>query len=269
MGKTTINWADYTFNPWHGCTEVSAGCDNCYAAALDRRHLHSEKEHWGPGVERLIMNASIWEQPLAWNRKALREGAGRPRVFCASMADWADKEAPDGQRAKLWNIIRQTPALDWLLLTKRPQNVLKYLPDDWGNGYSNVWLGVTCENRRQGVPRLEILRKIPARVRFVSFEPLLEDLSTLNLKGIHWAILGGETGGSARPIAVEWVRSLLNQCRSCGVEAWVKQLGRCPMVGHEPLIVRDEDGKRDLKGDDPTTWPTSLYALDVRALPIP
>ena len=78
MGKTTINWADYTFNPWHGCTKVSAGCDHCYAETLDRRHLHSKKEHWGPGVERLIMGDLIWEQPHVWNRKALRDGAGRP-----------------------------------------------------------------------------------------------------------------------------------------------------------------------------------------------
>jgi protein gp37 len=268
VGKTTINWADYTFNPWHGCTEVSAGCVNCYAEALDRRHLHSEKEHWGKGLERQIMRDSIWEQPHAWNRKALRDGAGRPRVFCASMADWADKEAPGGQREKLWNVIQQTPALDWLLLTKRPQNVLRYLPADWGDGYSNVWLGVTCENKLEGVPRLKILGKIPAKIRFVSFEPLLEDLGTLNLEGMHWAIIGGETGRSARPIAMEWVRSLLNQCRPSGVAAWVKQLGRFPTIGQQPLVLRDKEGHRDSKGEDPAIWPSNLQELKVRQLPI-
>ena len=171
------------------------------------------------------------------------------------------------RRAKLWKLIRQTPAIDWLLLTKRPQNALRYLPTDWGNGYTNVWLGVTCENQRQGVPRLETLRNIPARVRFVSFEPLLEDLGSVNLDGVHWAIIGGETGLSARPMATEWVRSLLDQCRRAGVAPWVKQLGRCPTFGEQPLVLRDKEGHRDSKGADPAAWPSKLHELKVRELP--
>ena len=138
---------------------------------------------------------------------------------------------------------------------------------DWGNGYSNVWLGVTCENQRQGVPRLETLRNIPARVRFVSFEPLLEDLGSVNLDGVHWAIIGGETGLSARPMATEWVRSLLDQCRRAGVAPWVKQLGRCPTFGEQPLVLRDKEGHRDSKGADPAAWPSKLHELKVRELP--
>ena len=122
---TKINWAKYTFNPWHGCTKVSAGCDHCYAESLDRRHLHSREYHWGPGVERQVMGDHLWLQPIAWNESEANADA-RPRVFCASMADWADVEAPAGQREKLWELIRKTPNLDWLLLTKRPQNIRMY-----------------------------------------------------------------------------------------------------------------------------------------------
>lgn len=268
MPLTKINWAKYTFNPWHGCTKVSAGCDHCYAESLDRRHLHSREYHWGPGVERQVMGDHLWLQPIAWNESEANADA-RPRVFCASMADWADVEAPAGQREKLWELIRKTPNLDWLLLTKRPQNIRMYLPSDWGNGYNNVWMGVTCENRLSGLKRIDTLRKVAAKVRFVSFEPLLEGLGALNLDGIHWAIIGGETGASAREMEIGWMQSILHECQKSGVAAWVKQLGRRPVKDGQPVIVRNEKGHRDTKGDDPDFWPASLNNLDLRSEPLP
>ncbi len=266
MEKTKINWATSTFNPWHGCTRVSSGCDHCYAEREDGRKLFSDETHWGKGVPRKAMAETYWKQPFTWERKAAREGT-RPRVFCASMADWADSEAPQGARQRLWQTIGQTPHLDWLLLTKRPGNIRRFLPADWGDGYPNVWLGVTTENRKQGLPRISVLRTIPATVRFVSFEPLLEDLGQLDLTGIHWAITGGETGPKARVMDTQWARSIITQCREQQVAVWVKQLGRRPVESGVELRLMKEDGRRDYKGDNPTLWPKELICLSVRCLP--
>jgi protein gp37 len=268
LENTKINWADDTFNPWQGCTKVSNGCDHCYAERQDNRDLqHEKKSHWGKGVPRKTMAASTLKKPFAWDRKAARE-ARRRRVFCASMADWADTEASKGAREKLWETIRKTPHLDWLLLTKRPGNIRKCLPADWGEGYPNVWLGVTAENRLQGLPRIRILRKIPAAIRFVSFEPLLENLGEVDLAGIDWAIIGGETGPKARSMDVRWARSLIAQCKKQKVAVWVKQLGRRPVDDGVKLRLRKkEDGRKDYKGEKVALWPSNLARLNVRRHP--
>jgi protein gp37 len=267
--RTKINWANSTFNPWQGCTWVSAGCDNCYAKRQDARRLHGDKEtHWGTGAARKLLSEANWLKPLAWNRKAGREGT-RPRVFCASMADWADKDVPEGQRDRLWETIQHTPNLDWLLLTKRAPDIRKYLPAGWGKtGYANCWLGVSVENRKKGVPRIDKLRKVPASVRFLSVEPLLEDLGPLDLSGIHWVIIGGETGPGARSMDTGWVRSILSQCKDQGVPAWLKQLGRSPTHAGKELVLADAEGKRSSKGEDFDIWPKGLGRLKVRQLPI-
>lgn len=266
MKGTAINWCDNTFNCWEGCTKVSPGCTHCYAKVQDDRHLRGEQSHWGPGNSRRIMADAYWRQPLAWEREAAKAGT-RPRVFCASMADWADNEAPAGQRDRLWKLIRQTPHLDWLLLTKRANNIKKCLPTDWGAGYANVWLGVSVENRKHGLPRLDILRAIPATVRFASIEPLLEDLGTVNLTGINWAVIGGESGSGARPLDVAWVQSLIKQCRAQGVAPWVKQLGKSPSDKGEPLPIFGQNGKPSGHADDWDRWPEHLAYLKVRDLP--
>ena len=170
MKGSAINWCDNTFNGWEGCTRVSPGCDHCYAETRDGRHLTEPVSHWGKGAPRRVMSDVKWREPLSWNRDAAGADT-RPRVFCASLADWADSEAPTGQRERLWALIRETPNLDWLLLTKRAGNIRRMLPPDWGTGYPNVWLGVTVENRQHGLPRLDALRSIPAAVRFASIEP--------------------------------------------------------------------------------------------------
>ncbi len=141
------------------------------------------------------------------------------------MCDWADKNSPPGQRKKLWEVVRCTPDLDWLLLTKRAPNISKFLPHDWGSGYENVWLGVTVENRSHGQPRIEYLRGIPAKVRFLSVEPLLEDLGEIDLAGIHWVIVGGESGPLARPMMAEWMENICRQCEKAGVAFFFKQWG--------------------------------------------
>ncbi len=170
-------------------------------------------------------------------------------------------------RDRLWETIRQTPHLSWLLLTKRPENIRKYLPADWGTGYLNVWLGVSAEDKKKGVRRIMLLKTIPATIRFVSFEPLLEDLGELDLTGIHWAIIGGETGPNARSMDAHWAKSILAQCRKQKVAAWVKQLGRYPKLNGTPLRLVDDDGEWDRKGENIHNWPRSLKELSIRRHP--
>lgn len=217
---TGIAWTHHTFNPWWGCEAVSPGCERCYAAALDKRTGGS---YWD-GVPPRTMSAHNWKQPDRWQRKAVAANERR-RVFSGSMCDWADKRAPDGQRDRLWQVIRDTPMLDWQLLTKRAPNMVKYLPADWGEGYDNVWLGVTVENRAHGLPRLRHLREIPARVRFISAEPLLEDLGEIDLTGIHWCIIGGESGSRPRWMNPVWAQRLIARCREQDVQVFFKQWG--------------------------------------------
>ncbi|MEM6775636.1 MAG: DUF5131 family protein, partial [Pseudomonadota bacterium] len=175
MGDTTgISWTDHTFNPWWGCTKIAPGCDNCYAATLDAR---TGGDYWDPKVAPRRTKAPNWRKPRKWNEIAEISNRRR-RVFCGSMMDWCDKNAPPGARAELFELIKQTPMLDWQLLTKRATRIQECLPADWGDGYPNVWLGVTAEDVEFGIPRINALREIPAAVRFVSAEPLLEDLGT-------------------------------------------------------------------------------------------
>lgn len=219
--NTLISWTCSTFNAWWGCTKVSPGCDNCYAEALDKR---TGGCYWGPHTVPRTLSDANWKQPLQWQRKAEKSGSRR-KVFCGSMSDVFDNNAPAGQRERLWDLIKQTPMLDWQLLTKRAANIEKYLPADWGNGYGNVWLGVSVEDKKYGIPRIDILRSIPATIRFISAEPLLEDLGSLELKGIHWIIAGGESGNRARLMDIEWVENLHRQSIEAGVPFFYKQFG--------------------------------------------
>lgn len=220
--KTEIAWTDSTFNPWWGCSKVGAGCDHCYAEKWDAKW---GGDHWDPGKAPRVMSDKNWNQPLRWQKEAESTGVRR-RVFCGSMCDWADKNAPAGQLDRLWDLIRKTPLLDWQLLSKRASRIGKCLPNDWESGptYQNVWLGVTVENIEHGLPRIEHLNKIPARVRFLSMEPLLEDVGEINLNGIDWVIVGGESGEFARPMEIEWAENILAQCREYSVPFFFKQM---------------------------------------------
>jgi protein gp37 len=236
MAETTIEWADFTFNPWTGCTRVSPGCDHCYAEGWAKRSGHVE---WGPHAPRRRTADAYWREPLKWNAKAAQAGR-RARVFCASLADVFDNHASilSEWRADLWALIAATPNLDWLLLTKRPQNIARMLPPTWGDGWPNVWLGTTVENQTEANRRIPHLLDTPARVRFLSCEPLLGpvalDMILTPEMGIHalsgicsdgsgpsgfsqgpgidWVICGGESGPGARPMHPDWARSLRDQC---------------------------------------------------------
>lgn len=224
MGQNTkIEWATHTFNPWWGCTKVSEACKHCYAESWAKR---VGQPVWGPKSSRRTFGEKHWQQPLRWNKKAEATG-DRPRVFCASMADvFEDRDELSPWREKLWPLIEATPHLDWLLLTKRPQNVARLA--GWGaNWPDNVWLGTTVELQTRAEELLPYLEAVPAKIRFISAEPLLGELrierwlqSTLN-----WVITGGESGPKARPASPLWFRSLHLQCMENQVAFHFKQWG--------------------------------------------
>ncbi len=235
--KTAIAWTDHTFNPVWGCTRVSEGCRHCYAETWAKRHGTG----WGPQAERRTFGPQHWEEPHKWNRAAERDGVRR-RVFCASMCDICeDHPVVAAEVEKLWPLIRATPNLDWQLLTKRPERFAIVHP----NGeYPNVWLGTSCEDQKTLDERVPHLRNFPAAVRFLSLEPLLTPIdlrfgivagkmgvrvATPRDIGIHWIIVGGETGPGHRPCEVAWIDSIVEQCRVSGVPCFVKQdSGRRP-----------------------------------------
>jgi protein gp37 len=265
MGEETkIEWTDHTFNPWWGCARVSPGCENCYAETFATGRM--KLPIWGPKAERRFFSDRHWAEPLKWARSAQREGVRR-RVFCASMADVFEDRADLAEpRERLFRLIEATPALDWLLLTKRPENIqrlCRWSVRRGGVWPSNVWLGTTAEDQKRLVARLEFLIQEAAAVRFLSVEPMLGPLDLENVtpyyieaiktgspfeptvavdalrghvKGpddvlphqVNWVIVGGESGSDARPFHVEWARSVVRQCRSAGVPVFVKQLGSHP-----------------------------------------
>ena len=258
MRSTPIAWTHSTFNPWLGCLRVSPACDHCYAAAIVKRtgrHDGQGSDLWDPHAERVRTSPSYWQQPIAWNREALAAGM-RHRVFCASMADIFDNHAAPDWRADLWALIRATPALEWQLLTKRPQSIAGMLPPDWGEGWSNVWLGTTTENQLEAARRVPHLVAIPAAIRFLSVEPMLEaiDLSPW-LAQLHHVIVGGESGigNRSRPMHPDWLRALRDQVQTAGLALFVKQLGSNRTAW---------PGVRHPKGEDPSEWPADLRIQD-------
>ena len=221
MKNTEISWCHHTFNPWWGCQKVSPGCVHCYAERLSKSVGSSL---WGETAPRRFFGEKHWNDPLKWNAEVQAEGE-RKRVFCASMADvFEDRADLLAPRARLFRLIEATPNLDWLLLSKRPENFKALLPASWGKGWDNVWLGVTVENQQMANKRTPLLQEIPAAVRFLSCEPLLGVL-TLELTNIHWVICGGESGYRYRPMKARWAAWLRDQCIDQGVPFHFKQWG--------------------------------------------
>lgn len=280
MGENSkIEWCHHTFNAWWGCQRVSPACEHCYAESFSKR---LGKDLWGPGKERQVMSEKYWRQPLAWDKQAANKGE-RARVFCSSMADvFEDHPTVNQEREKLWQLIDQTPNLDWLLLTKRPENFGRFLPfsdcrapDLFKEYFPNVWLGVTAENQEWADKRIPLLLEIPAAVRFVSAEPLLGPIdiskhfhccpscgrprhdriadscgycqSYSDWRGLDWVIVGGESGHGARPSHPDWFRSLRNQCEAAGVSFFFKQHGEYEPV--TPLYDGRDESAENGRGD--------------------
>jgi protein gp37 len=318
--NSNIEWCDHTFNPWIGCTKVSPGCANCYAETLDRNRFSktlggaskaAPVSHWGKGAPRYQTSVANWKQPLAWDKAARGEGRPtlecpsceapwsececgfaqrKPRVFCASLADWLDDEVPIEWLCLLLSTIDICENLDWLMLTKRPQNwrsrlvaVTHYSPASRGgllahrwlaeNAPSNVWVGTTVEDQLRADERIpELLLQIPARIRFLSCEPLLGPVNLDQIpdggngtcfsaltgaytkgipedqlpplpypKTVDWVICGGESGKDARPFVVEWADDIRRQCETAGVPFFMKQMGDNPITSNANVLDWPED----------------------------
>lgn len=278
MGANSgIEWTHHTFNPWRGCVKVSPACAHCYAETWAKR---TGKPIWGPHTQREHAAESYWNGPRKWDAQALEAGERR-RVFCASLADvFEDRNDVIAARLRLFSLIEATPNLDWLLLTKRPENMLRFAPAKWeALGWpKNVWAGTTVENQEVSHARLTALSRVPAAVRFISAEPLLGPLEIQGWLGegdIDWVICGGESGGKARPMQAEWARSLLEQCRTAGVPFLFKQWGEwAPFVRaveqHDIVVRPLPDGQMARIGKtqagrqlDGKTW--DEYPATVRA----
>jgi protein gp37 len=226
--QSAISWTDATFNPWIGCTKVSPACDHCYAESDNKRR--GWVAGWGAGVPR--RRTKTWGEPLKWNRKAAETGY-RTRVFCASLADVFDNEVPQAWREDLWELLRQTPHLRWILLTKRIGNARKMLPADWGAGYTNAGLMATLENQEVWDRDFPKLMATPAAWRGVSAEPLLGPIYIRDGYGntddcgkkLDWLITGGESGPHHRPLNMDWVRDLRDQCQRLRITYHHKQNG--------------------------------------------
>jgi len=246
--NTKIEWADHTFNPWEGCTKVGPGCDHCYAETRNARFAGGTAVNWGPGAPRRRTSAANWRKPLAWNAAAadfMAAHGRRQRVFCASLADVFDNAVDPQWRFDLMRLIEQTPALDWLLLTKRIGNAAAMLDQallainhgrwNWrDNTFPNVWLGATVVDQVEADRDIPKLLAVPAAHRFLSIEPLLGELDlSLFLHDAHlpvgqsvdWVIAGGESGPGARPMHPDWVRDLRDQCAAAAVPFLFKQWG--------------------------------------------
>jgi protein gp37 len=256
--RTAIAWCDHTFNPWLGCLRVSPACDHCYAAALARRTGRRDwagRDLWDPHADRVRTSPAYWREPYRWNAQAAAAGLRR-RVFCASMADVFDNQVPQAWRADLWALIGATPTLEWLLLTKRPHNARAMLPTAWGAGWPNVWLGTTTENQVEAARRIPHLVAIPAVIRFLSVEPMLEaiDLGPW-LDKLDWLIVGGESGigNRSRPMRPEWLRQLRDQAQAAGLAFFLKQVGSNRAAW---------PGVKHLKGEAPAEWPSDLRIQD-------
>lgn len=213
--QSAIEWTEQTWNPVTGCTKISPGCKHCYAETMARRLKAMGTRGYENGFFRLTLLPERLAEPV--KRK-------KPTVyFVNSMSDLFHEEIPDTFIRQVFDVIGQTPQHTYQILTKRadrlPEFFSKYeVP-------KNAWLGVSVENRKHGLARIDALREIPARIRFLSVEPLLEDLGKIDLRGIHWVIVGGESGPKARPMKQEWVVNVQVQCEQQNVAFFFKQWG--------------------------------------------
>jgi protein gp37 len=303
--NSNIEWTDHTFNGWWGCTKVHAGCKNCYAETRDRQFAQGVPSHWGNNPRRMVLGE--WHKPEKWNRDAMKAGK-RARVFCSSMCDvFEDYHGPvvdqqgkpvewsiDGLRRRIFTMIEETPHLEWLLLTKRPENVTKMVPLRWlDNWPDNVMTGTSPCDQKTANECIPHLLAVPGR-HFLSCEPLLgridlaldawfdedawrgkierprDGVAKRTRDLLHWVIVGGESGHGVRECDVFWIDDIRQQCEDAGVPCFVKQLGAKPMLGD----VSDPHGwpatnspvdfdtgaihLRDKKGGDPSEWPEHL-----------
>ncbi len=247
METTKIQWTDATWNPFYGCRKVSAECKFCY--------MFRDQQRYGRNPSLVVKSKTTFDKPLSWKEPKV--------IFTCSWSDWFIEEG-DEWRDELWKIIKATPQHTYQILTKRPERIKQSLPADWGQGYDNVWLGVSV-GTNEGLERCKILSEIPAKVKFISAEPLLEDLTGLNEILIEnkfdWCIIGGESGNyngkyRFRECRIEWIKNIISVCKTNGVTVFVKQLGT--YLGNGMSL-------KDTHGGDISEWPIELQ---IREFPI-
>ncbi|SEI41624.1 phage Gp37/Gp68 family protein [Paraburkholderia diazotrophica] len=267
--NSKIEWTDHTFNPWEGCQKVGPGCDHCYAETRNARFAGGTAINWGPGAPRRRTSVANWRKPLQWNKahaEFFAQHGRRQRVFCASLADVFDNAVDPIWRRDLFDLIELTPNLDWLLLTKRIGNVFEMVArarsHDWLAGRHNVWLGATVVNQAEADRDIPKLLAVPARVHFLSIEPMLGPIDLerpmpgpdlpqgggasicqpwMIQSGIDWVICGGESGPGARPMHPNWARDVRDQCAEAGVPFLFKQWGEWTPgenVGRQTGVVK-------------------------------
>ncbi len=252
MLNSYISWTNNTVNFWTGCTKVSPGCKYCYM------HRIYDSKGVNPNLVRRTSDATFY-QALSWKEPKM--------IFTNSMSDFFIEEA-DQYREDAWNVIRRTPQHKWQILTKRIERVKDHLPPDWGDGWDNVWLGTSIENQAY-INRMDELSRIPAKIRFISYEPLLGpiDLSPQiesgAIKGIHWGIAGGESGYDHgkykyRPCEISWIEDLVQQQKALNIKSFVKQLG-----SYQAKKLR----LRDWKGENLQEWPKELHNIKIQEFP--
>jgi len=209
-----IEWTEQTWNPVIGCTKVSPGCKFCYAEVMAQRFKAMGTPGYENGFELTLLPNRLLE-PLKRKTKTV--------YFVNSMSDLFHEDVPFSYIDKVFEVINIASQHTFQILTKRSERMAEYFADKAAP--RNAWLGVSVEDQKYGVPRIEHLRKVNADIRFLSVEPLLEDVGTLDLTNIHWVIVGGESGKNARPMKLEWVESIRDQCEKAGVAFFFKQWG--------------------------------------------
>ena len=216
--RSAIEWTDATWNPVRGCTKVSPGCKFCYAETFAERFRGVPGHPFEQGFDLRLVPDKL-NQPLMWRRPR--------KIFVNSMSDLFHEDVPASYIAAIGDVMRRADWHIYQVLTKRHDRMRRLLKTEleWMGNLGHVWFGVSIENRKHGLPRLNALRDTPAVVRFLSVEPLLEDLGVLDLSGIDWVIVGGESGPKARPMHKEWVINIQRQCRAQGVSFFFKQWG--------------------------------------------
>ncbi|MGF1581515.1 MAG: DUF5131 family protein [Gemmataceae bacterium] len=216
--NTKIEWTDATWNPVRGCTKISPGCANCYAERFAERFRGVASHPYEQGFDLRIVDHKLTE-PLTWGKRKM--------VFVNSMSDLFHKDVPEDYIVQVARVMTMANWHTYQVLTKRSERLNELLKTSlsFAAEQSHIWWGVSVENKKHGLPRIDLLREAPAQVRFLSIEPLLEDLGTLNLDGIHWIILGGESGPGARRLEADWVRSIRDQANLADVLFFFKQWG--------------------------------------------
>lgn len=297
MSITTIQWTDRTWNPIRGCSRVSPGCVNCYAERQALRFAGVGSETRGGPFAGFVTKSNghaAWtgkveliesklEEPLHWQKPC--------KVFVNSMSDLFHESLPDEAIDRVFAVMALCPHITFQVLTKRAERMRRYFSENHGfearrrvqdvldppgnrgqkeheaafklyGGWPlpNVWIGVSVESRAY-LGRIDVLRETPAAIRFVSIEPLLENLDGPNLRGLDWAIVGGESGPGARPFHIDWARFILSHCRRVGVAPFLKQLGSNPVWGHDNQKLHLTDSH----GGDPSEWPEDMR--DYREFP--